>query len=619
MTQVYTTTTDWPTLDPLFEPALALAPAPNQPHNIPTSNTTSPSRRAANRKPTNDTPLDRTVPISARALPSAVDWRQRWGRAWLTTTQDQGRCGSCWAFAATALLEAQTRIEHGVWGVRAAADLLQGSGSGCAAGGRPDEALAWAADHGGVPDEECLEYEEAGRFYLPCGDRAGRTVQFEGVTARDSVVDQKRWLANVGPLTACFDTYSDFHDWDFTGKAAYKPSAKSKVGESHCVLVVGYDDEVGGWLFKNSWGATFGDGGYGYIKYGAVRIDDGPKYGITNVNPDPWSKKSHHNGILYQSGSGKAHRNFEVVRADPAGAMSHVSRKGEAPYGWFQTKAAAALPNGVMVEGQTAYGQPVITGTSFNRDYEVVYVSTTGSLIMWYYSQSQNKWVYNERGLEGLEGYPGFVQTDDSAFSLVVRTSSGNLQEWIRNPKTGRWSTDERVVSIDIQASGPSLVQSNIGLDSSASRGNLYVVGILNTGQMQMFYRTAASSSWVPGEIFGDTVGVTPPVMIQDYWTADEKAFGGFQLLVAVDGKVQHWERGNDDIITNPPAPGSSGPWAQVRTFGEGEVKHVWGLVQGSFGGALDAIVEDHSGDMWHWRFSGSPSEWRLVDSVPVA
>lgn len=45
--------------------------------------------------------------------------------------------------------------------------------------------------------------------------------------------------------------------------------------------------------------------------------------------------------------------------------------------------------------------------------------------------------------------------------------------------------------------------------------------------------------------------------MVQDYWrTTDENTPGGFQLLVAVGGVVQHWQRINTDIATNEPKAG---------------------------------------------------------------
>lgn len=78
--------------------------------------------------------------------------------------------------------------------------------------------------------------------------------------------------------------------------------------------------------------------------------------------------------------------------------------------------------------GQDVYGQPVLIGSSFNRDFEVVYVNKGGNLVSWHYSQSAPGWYYlGNSSFGGLEGYPGFTQLDDSSFSVVVRTNLGGV------------------------------------------------------------------------------------------------------------------------------------------------------------------------------------------------
>lgn len=41
----------------------------------------------------------------------------------------------------------------------------------------------------------------------------------------------------------------------------------------HCVCCVGYDDHDKFWICKNSWGPSWGDGGFFKIGYGEVGID----------------------------------------------------------------------------------------------------------------------------------------------------------------------------------------------------------------------------------------------------------------------------------------------------------------------------------------------------------
>ena len=193
--------------------------------------------------------------VAKRSLPSSVDWRSYAGWPWLATIQNQDPCGSCWVFAATALVEAQTRIEHGIWAKRSEADLHDQMGVSCQQGGGPDFALNWAFSNGdGVADPQCDEYTNTDKPWLVCGDRSGRAVRIPEYVSLNDVNDQKEWLVNVGPIAACFIVYWDFWNWNFTAPTAYKWDGTSKVDDSHCILIVGYDDKIGGWLFRNSWG-----------------------------------------------------------------------------------------------------------------------------------------------------------------------------------------------------------------------------------------------------------------------------------------------------------------------------------------------------------------------------
>jgi hypothetical protein len=93
--------------------------------------------------------------------------------------------------------------------------------------------------------------------------------------------------------------------------------------------------------------------------------------------------------------------------------------------------------------------------------------------------------------------------------------------------------------------------------------------------------------------------------MIQDFFnTTNEKSAGGLQLVVAAGGGVQHWRRGPDD--TNA--------WELVETTGSG-IKHVWALVQGSFGGRMHMVTEGTDGRFSYWEWDGS---WREIGDVEV-
>ena len=45
------------------------------------------------------------------------------------------------------------------------------------------------------------------------------------------------------------------------------PTTQEKVLGGHAILAVGFDDKTQRFKFRNSWGTTWGDDGYGYLPY----------------------------------------------------------------------------------------------------------------------------------------------------------------------------------------------------------------------------------------------------------------------------------------------------------------------------------------------------------------
>lgn len=211
--------------------------------------------------------------ISARQQskpPSKFSWRSRSGISYLHSVTSQGGCSSCWTFAAVALIETQSRIEHGAWSKRSESDLHDSLGAGCSTTGGPRRALDWVIkDSKGLADSHCVPYSGTDQPFYPCGDRPGRALRIPNYTLvpgskRD---ETKRWISSVGPLSACFTVYEDFRRWNFSDTSkAYAWDGKAKSVGGHCVLIVGYDDSLGAWEFRNSWGSRWGNGGYGFIK-----------------------------------------------------------------------------------------------------------------------------------------------------------------------------------------------------------------------------------------------------------------------------------------------------------------------------------------------------------------
>ncbi len=107
-----------------------------------------------------------------------------------------------------------------------------------------------------------------------------------------SVEEIKRSLIVYGPVvtTLVFDdclnlygggVFNEEQNWDITdgGKALKRGN--------HIVLIVGWDDAKGAWLVKNSYGTEWGEGGYGWIKYGSNNIGQFAAWILADPNEKP--------------------------------------------------------------------------------------------------------------------------------------------------------------------------------------------------------------------------------------------------------------------------------------------------------------------------------------------
>ncbi len=217
----------------------------------------------------------RAASAAAAPLPTSVDWRNRNGRNFISPVKDQLACGSCVSFCSVALLEATAAIERNISFLDLSeADLHFCSSHGATCGGWwPTNALDQLKTRG-VVDEASFPYATAfqpgGPRCVNVPDRAAHTFKVGSYTTLSTMADRKRWLADVGPVSAVFHVYDDFF---MTGTGVYSHVTGGHAGY-HCVEVVGYSDAEGCWICKNSWSTTWGDRGFFKIAYGQCGIDE---------------------------------------------------------------------------------------------------------------------------------------------------------------------------------------------------------------------------------------------------------------------------------------------------------------------------------------------------------
>jgi len=218
----------------------------------------------------------RVAPPQHLALPSSLDLR-----AQISPIKDQAQCGSCWDFGSTAGLESAVWMSanssknifseqyvlscnpHGYnceQGGDFAYDMYEAPKGGVLA-----SALPYTATDGKCPagiGTGSLAYHEqiATATFLP--------VNQYGVA---SVTDIKNAMLSYGVIpiaAAAGNGWDNYRGGVYTGCM----SNPSPSAVNHIVALVGYQDDAsvwgaGYWVLRNSWGKSWGEGGYMRIPY----------------------------------------------------------------------------------------------------------------------------------------------------------------------------------------------------------------------------------------------------------------------------------------------------------------------------------------------------------------
>lgn len=207
--------------------------------------------------------------FQAPPLPRKMDWRDHRGANWVTPIRFQGAtCGSCVSFAVIAAMEVSARLAKSDPSTPidlSEADLFFCGGRKCAEGWQVPLALNRARDFG-VGLESSFPYfpkDQKCKTIEP----ALRVQNWSVLISRDQ---RKTALFEDGPIVACLKVFDDFRAYK---SGVYEHVLGPQIG-LHAVCIVGFDDDVGCWIVKNSWSEQFGENGYFRIKYGECCIDD---------------------------------------------------------------------------------------------------------------------------------------------------------------------------------------------------------------------------------------------------------------------------------------------------------------------------------------------------------
>jgi C1A family cysteine protease len=205
-------------------------------------------------------------------LPESVNWVENGA---VTQVKDQGQCGSCWSFSTTGALEGAYFIKYGELMEFSEQQLVDcdnykngGRDMGCN-GGLMDNAFKWIGKNGGLCTEEDYPYvsgvtKTSGTCQKTCKAVAdSKVISFVDVEPSSDVAMMT--ALSQQPISIAIE--ADQKEFQLYKSGIFTGSCGTKL--DHGVLLVGYGPNY--YLVKNSWGTSWGDGGY-------IKLGLGPEF-----------------------------------------------------------------------------------------------------------------------------------------------------------------------------------------------------------------------------------------------------------------------------------------------------------------------------------------------------
>lgn len=253
------------------------------------------------------------APVMKTNLPSKFSWRDKDGINWNTPVKNQGYYLTCIAFAAAAAVETQIRIKN--QNPAQTIDLSElhffyYGGGNFEQGWDFSTVFEYLKNQGTVSETDCPYSNAPGHNDSVCLSankiKINDYVYFYGKDLMKSqLID--------GPVITYMTIYQDFayyksgvyqHLTNFVDP--YGQIVFNRNAGSHAISIVGYDEQLGCWYAKNSWGTGWGDTGYFSIKYDDCGIGSNEAFSVTpgdNVAPKPLAAVT---GLVLVSATGSS-------------------------------------------------------------------------------------------------------------------------------------------------------------------------------------------------------------------------------------------------------------------------------------------------------------------------
>jgi C1A family cysteine protease len=505
---------------------------------------------------------------AAPAFAPAVDWRNKGGNH-VSAVRDQGGCGSCVSFGTVALLESMAHIETGRWVDLSEADAHFCSSHGANCGGWwPDQCLDQVIARG-VCDEVGFPYASAfpgGNLYSGppvCRVPANRATRTTSITARHplgSATAAKNHLTNVGPVTGCLDVYTDF----FSYRTGVYHHVSGALEGGHCVLVIGFSEAEQCWIVKNSWGLTWGTGGFGKIAYTDLVFNGQffPMYGATGVKlPNSgWQPLGGQLTTEPVAGHNQDGR-IEVFARGTDNALWHC----------WQTTAGGTF-GGWASLGGVITSVPAVVNNADGR-LEAFARGSDGALWHRWQTAPNNGW-------SGWASLGGVITSDPSA----ARNADGRVEVFARGTDGALWHIWQKGAqqgwsgwaSLGVQLSGNPVAGRN-------ADGRLEVFMRASNGALLHVWQTAPNNGWSGWASFGGVL-------------TSELA-----VVNNADGRLEVFGRGTDSALWHIWQTAPNNGWSGWASLG-GVITSAPAAGRNQ-DGRLEVFARGTNGALWHvWQ-----------------
>jgi hypothetical protein len=200
-----------------------------------------------------------------------IDWVSKGA---VTPVKDQGRCGSCWAFSATAAIESYAQLAGKGLKVLSAQQInsCDKRDGGCN-GGNTETAYQYVKGAGGIELDSDYPYTSGGGQTGSCKFNSGRiAISINGYQSVSRGESALKTAMNAGPASLCLAASS----WQ-----SYSGGILSHCDNQvdHCVQGTGYSGSSY-WKIRNSWGTGWGESGFIRLAQGSdlCKVSDDTTY-----------------------------------------------------------------------------------------------------------------------------------------------------------------------------------------------------------------------------------------------------------------------------------------------------------------------------------------------------